>query len=400
MSILTRYILRQAFGALMLILLSLTAVVWIALALKQMEVMTSQGQDVFMFFRMTSLALPALITFVAPIAMLIAVLHVLNRLGTDSELIVMTAGGQPAWNLLVPLMFLAAFVCAIVTFINHIAAPWANRALGEAINKVRTDLISQVLQPGRFSSPEPNVTIHIRDRTPDGELKGLLMHDARDPAQVSSYLAESGRIIRQGNATYMLMSEGHILRRTGKEQPAEIIVFDRYALDIQRFEQRDVAGLVTRPREHYTPALMFPSPNDPLWKSQPSRYISELHDRLSASLYPFAFALIAIAAAGQARTTRQPRNGDLVAGFGAAFGLRFLGIAGANATVGNADMWWMMYAFPLSGMAIALALIAWNMRPRPPSRLSVGLEAFNRAALARAKALWPRRAGVPRGATA
>src|SRR5262249_39828160 len=83
---------RQTAGALVLILLSLTGMVWIAVALRQIELMTTQGQDVMRFLAMTTLAIPSMMALIAPIALLIASIHVLNRLSSDSELIVMTAG--------------------------------------------------------------------------------------------------------------------------------------------------------------------------------------------------------------------------------------------------------------------------------------------------------------------
>ena len=49
MRILSRYVFRQTAGALILILVSLTGVVWIAVALRQLELMTSQGQDALRF---------------------------------------------------------------------------------------------------------------------------------------------------------------------------------------------------------------------------------------------------------------------------------------------------------------------------------------------------------------
>ena len=103
MRILSRYVFRQTAGALVLILVSLTGVVWIAVALRQLELMTTQGQDVLRFLAMTTLAIPSMMALIAPIALLIASIHVLNRLNGDSELIVMTAGGMPAWSLLKPL---------------------------------------------------------------------------------------------------------------------------------------------------------------------------------------------------------------------------------------------------------------------------------------------------------
>lgn len=396
MSILGRYIFRQAFGALLLILLSLTGMIWIAVALKQMELMTAQGQGALVFFQMTGLALPSLVAFIAPIALLISVLQVLNRLGTDSELIVMTAGGQPSWRLLYPLMFLGLLVSGMMAYLNHFGAPWANRVLRETIVQVRTDLISQVLQPGRFSSPEANLTIHIRDRRPDGQLLGLLMHDGRDAKQLSTYLAERGRIVKQGDAAYLLMDEGHILRRSGPDQPTEVITFEKYAFDINRLEQKGDSGNVVRPRERTSLELMRPDPDDPLWKTAPGRYISELHDRFAASLYPFAFMLIAVAAVGQTQTTRQNRNSSLVSGFAAAFGLRVLGIAAANTAVIRPSTWWVLYAIPLGGMLLASISIAYNLRPRPQSALGRHVEALGSAVVRGLSRLLPRRGEASR----
>ena len=114
MSIISRYIFRQALGAVLMILGSLTVVIWLAVALRQLEFMASQGQTTTLFFKLTGLALPGLIAFIAPIALLIAVVHTLNRLNGDSELIVTTAGGASTWRLATPLLTLALFVACDV----------------------------------------------------------------------------------------------------------------------------------------------------------------------------------------------------------------------------------------------------------------------------------------------
>ena len=164
MGLLSRYVFRQTAGALLLILISLTGVTWIAIALRQLELMTTQGQDVMRFLGMTTLAIPGLLAFIAPVALLIASIHVLNKLNGDSELIVMTAGGMPVWSLLKPLGLLALLVSLSVAAVNHVAGPWSQRTLKDLVVQVRTDFMSQVLQPWRFSSPEAKLTVHIRDR--------------------------------------------------------------------------------------------------------------------------------------------------------------------------------------------------------------------------------------------
>ena len=67
-TIFSRYVFRQSAGTVLLILLSLCGVVWIALALRQLNLVTTQGQETWIFIKMTLLALPNLMALVAPLA--------------------------------------------------------------------------------------------------------------------------------------------------------------------------------------------------------------------------------------------------------------------------------------------------------------------------------------------
>ena len=140
MRIFSRYVFRQAAGSFLLILVSLTGVVWIALALRQFNVVTSEGQDTWMLVKMTSLALPNLMAIIAPFSFLIAALHTLNRLNTDSELIVLSASGSKVWTVARPLLLLAFLVSIFLAFVSHLAQPWSMRLLREYMVQVRTDL--------------------------------------------------------------------------------------------------------------------------------------------------------------------------------------------------------------------------------------------------------------------
>jgi len=111
MTLVERYILRIAFGAFAATLVGLTAVIWITQALRELDLLTSKGQTVIMFFIVTGLSLPTLVTVISPVALFIAVIYTLNRLNGDSELIVMSAAGVAPTRLLRPFLTLAGFVC-------------------------------------------------------------------------------------------------------------------------------------------------------------------------------------------------------------------------------------------------------------------------------------------------
>jgi lipopolysaccharide export system permease protein len=356
---LSRYVFRQVAGATVMILLSLTSVVWIGVALRQLDLMTNQGQDVLRFLLMTSLAIPSMLALIAPIALLIASLHVLNRLNGDSELIVMTAGGAPVWTLLKPLGLLALLVALAVSGINHLAGPWSQRMLREYSNLVRSDLISQVIQPWRFTEPEPKLTIHIRDRAANGELLGLLLHDARDPKQVASYLAERAQIIKQRGDEFLRMQNGHIVRRSDTDKAPQIIAFTEYVIDLNQLEQRPEITAGVRPRERYTPDLFSPPDSDR------GRYASELHERFSSALYPFAFVLIVLAYAGGAQSTRQNRMRGLISAFGAGLVCRMLGIAANNMVSVRPGAAYLLYVIPVGACLFAAVATQRGIAPRP-----------------------------------
>jgi len=378
MTIFERYVFRQAGGALLIILLSLSGIVWVALALRQLNVVTSQGQDAWMLFKMTTLALPGLIAIIAPFSLLIATIHTLNRLNSDSELIVLTASGATIWTAARPLLLLAALVALGVGFVNHAAMPWSLRLVREYIVQVRTDLLTQVIQPGRFSSPERNLTFHIRERTLDGELLGLIMHDTRDASQSQSYLAERGLIVKQEPSSYLVMSNGHILRRKVGDEPAQVIAFDKYAVDLARFERKmDGKERDLKPRERYLGELLNPKSTSKQYRKSPGSFSAELHERFSNPLYPIAFVLIALASIGQAQSTRQNRMQYVAAAFVIAASLRVGGLALNNVVSLQTAMTPLLYLLPLVAAGGALWVMSHPARePATPAFIGNLFEAI------------------------
>lgn len=398
-TIFSRYVFRQAAGALLLILSSLSGIVWIALALRQLEVVTSQGQNGLTLLAMTTLALPNLLALIAPFALLIAVMHTLNRLNGDSELIVMTASGATIWVVARPLLLLAAIVMAAVTFVNHVGMPWSLRMLREYVLQVRTDLLSQVLQPGKFSSAERGVTFHIRERAPNGDILGLIMHDNRSGKSATSYLAERGQIVKQGDAAYMVMSGGHVLSQDDTKEPPRIVAFDRYVLDLDAFDEKTSDDKELRPRERYFSELVNPDTSSRAYKRNTGQFKVELHERFASPLYPLAFVFIALAAAGNAQSTRQNRTRAVVTGFAAGAGLRLAGLGLNNIAAVNTAMIPLLYLLPLSAIVVSLVVIIGARRQRPgQSRFDRALETLGEAMAAltaRLRPSTPKPAGGP-----
>ncbi len=124
-----KYIFRTTLASFALVLVSLTGVIWITQALRGIDLMTSQGQTIVTFLGVTSLVIPALVLIISPIALMIAIAHTLNKLATDSEIIVMNAAGFSPFRLLRPFLYATLAVAIMVAFISAYLAPDGMRRL-------------------------------------------------------------------------------------------------------------------------------------------------------------------------------------------------------------------------------------------------------------------------------
>ena len=205
MGSISRYFFRTTFSAFLVVLVSLTAVIWVTQALHDFDLVTSQGQTILVFIGITALIIPLLVLVIAPIALLIAVAHVLNKLSTDSEIIVMNAAGMSPWILFRAFMTVAVVVALIVAAISAYFAPEGLRLLRDWITEVRANVVSSVVQPGRFTKLESGVTIHIRQRLANGELSGIFLDDRRNPKERLTVLAETGELLDNDKGTFLVL---------------------------------------------------------------------------------------------------------------------------------------------------------------------------------------------------
>jgi lipopolysaccharide export system permease protein len=323
-----RYMFRTTVVAFVITLVTLTIVIWFTQAMREFDLITSERQTVFVFIGITGMIVPLLVMIIAPIALMVSAGHVLSRLGTDSEIIVMNAAGISPGRLLRPYLAAAILVSILVGAIAAYVSPRSLRELRDWSARVRADILTNIVQPGRFTSVSGNLTFHIADRRPNGLLVGIFVDDRRDPNEQATYLAEQGEIVKNDKGSFLILDHGNIQRLEVGHRDPRIISFDRYAFDLSKFTAGP-QNVVYTVREQYIWQLMWPSPDDALYIAQPDQYRSELYDRLASPLYPLAFAILTFMFLGPPQTTRQSRTLALVGLIVSATALRLIGFVSA-----------------------------------------------------------------------
>jgi lipopolysaccharide export system permease protein len=365
------YIFRTTFGAFLIILFSLTSVIWLTHALRDIDLMTNQGQTVLVFIGITGLIIPQLVLIIAPVALMIAMAHTLNKLANDSEIIVMNAAGMSPWRLFHAFLAAAVVVSALVAVLAAVISPKCIRELRRWAAEVRADLVTNIVQPGRFTTIESGLTFHIRERQPNGVLLGIFIDDLRDPTERATFLAEQGQIMKSDKGTFLVLQRGSVQRHPSTEPDPTIVIFDRYAFDLSQFTSSAQGGgaqeLGYSPSERYEWELMSPDPKDPIYVKDPGQFPAELHDRLAAPLYPLAFMVITYAYLGAPRTTRQSRNMSLISAVAAISALRFTGFASMVFGVKSPPALALQYIALAAAFILGLRAISRGTIIEPPA---------------------------------
>lgn len=378
MNLVERYIFKIAVTTFLVCLIGLTAVIWITQALRELDLLTGKGQTFLIFLMATGLSLPGLVAIIAPVALFIAVVYTLNKLNGDSELIVMSAAGVPPAKLARPFVVLAAAVSLVVGVMAVWLIPSSFNELRNLITKVRADFVTNLVREGQFTRIDAGVTFSVRERSGDA-LLGIFIEDARDPARSLVYIAERGRVAEVEGSSYLVLEKGSMHTRSAREGDSAIVAFERYAVDLAAFAP---AGELTfyKPRERSTLELFSPDPDDPYYRVIPGRFRSELHDRLTAWLYPLAMAAIAFAALGDAQTTRQGRGFAIGAAVVGVVAFRIAGFAASSALARDAAAIVVVWGLPLLAIGLsALYVLRGAALRRSLARLTARLRAGGRA---------------------
>lgn len=366
MNLIDRYILRNVSVAFMACFAALTLIIWITQILRQLDLVTGQGQTLGLFLIVTMLSLPALVVIIAPVALFIATIYALNKFNGDSELIVMSAAGISPYRLLRPFLMLATTIFILVAAMTLYLMPQSFNTLRDLITNMRADFVSNIVSEGQFTTLDSGITFHYREKSGDA-LMGIFMQDERDPEKVMVYIAERGQTVTVNDESYLVLENGSVLQQGQKSEDAAVVTFQRYALNLSVFSAGD-GEVIYRPRERSTVNLIFPDPKDPVYQYQSGRFRAELHDRFSAPLYCLAFMLIAFAALGEARTTRQGRGvaiGIAVAAIGL---VRIIGFFAASAVVRTPMGLIGIYGAPLLACIISLYIIFNGQQARAVAR--------------------------------
>lgn len=368
MNTFSAYVFRQALGPLLAILVALAAIAILTQGLNQLDIIVTNRRAGLAFAWVTVLALPQLLSLILPMAVFIAVAYALNRMQNESEIAVAYGAGVSRGRVARPILQLAVLAAAAHLAVNVVIQPAAYKERREVLYELRTDIASSLIQEGAFTFPADGLTLYARERGGAGELRDVLIDDAR-PGRAITYTARAGAIVTIDGAPAIVLRDGQVQRQS-EDGGVDVLDFDRYVLEMGATFDDEGEMFYLKASDRTLYELLFPDRTAHYDQRNIGRFLAEAHARLSSPLLNIALAMIALAGVLVGEFSRRGYARRIMGAAVWALVVRLAALAITAAATDEPALNALQYALPIGAIAIAGAALSGKSSSR--KRLSVG----------------------------
>jgi lipopolysaccharide export system permease protein len=357
MNALSRYMLTQLLTATFLVAGILTVLVVLLRSLRLIDFVVNRGVSFGTLAEMTFYVAPPIFAQLLPIGLLVGVLFTYARLSAERELVVMRAAGMSQLALARPVLALALIVSAICYSITLYLGPLSQQVYRDMQMAARSGLAQVFLHEGRFNSPLDRVTVYVRSRAANGDLRGIIVHDARDPGRPVTWMAETGVVLMTPAGPQVEMFNGNRQEVGGADNELTLVYFERGAIDLAALDpglaERQAAG-----GERFLGQLFDPEPEAAHRRNV--LFVEGLR-RISTPLLPFGLGLIAAAALLTGDHNRRGQMWRILSAIAAATLVQLIDSATGSLATQTPVFRPLVFLAPLA----AIALGAWWLLRQP-----------------------------------
>ncbi|WP_370674551.1 LptF/LptG family permease [Pleomorphomonas sp. PLEO] len=351
------YLFSRTLYAFLGVMLTLAGIAWVTQALRRFDLVTAKGQAIAVYLGLTMLSMPRVLGVVAPFALVVALVLVLQRLQGESGIVAITAAGVSQRRLALPFIAAALMVSVFVGALAFWFNPGASRSVVDMMQSVRADIVANVIQPGRFTQVDTGLMFHIRNRDGDGSLLDLFILDDRNPEFSYTYSAKRGRVAEVSGRSMIVMEQGTIERKAKTSGANTFVTFGSYAFDLSQFSAKTGSanyGLSERTLGELL--ALRKTDDDP-------EIAPEIMNRLAEPIYPLAQTLAVFLFLGFPTSNRRGQTLPVTMAIIVGSLVRVLGFAVMGISKGTPEISVMAVVAPTLLTAVFAMMIIIGIHP-------------------------------------
>lgn len=326
----TRYLFKNLFNATIFIALTLTLVIWLTQSLKLLELVANSDAPPGMFIQLVALTLPKFLEIILPLSLVIAVLFTYNKMIMDNEIIVLRACGVDQYALARPAIALAVGTSLFLFIVSAWISPLCIAQVQNLRHTIKTQYSAFLLREGVFNTFGNSLTIYLRERRGNGDMMGLMIHDAREKEKPPvTVTAKKGRIEMNGDIPNIVVFNGMRQQVDAGTGALSKLYFERYTIEIKGLEG-SAEDHWREPAERTLPELFTPDLTQKRDRANVELFLADAHHRIATPWNALSFTMSALAVLLLGPFNRRGQHIKIVFGVGVILLTQVLNLAFTN----------------------------------------------------------------------
>lgn len=333
--------------ALVVILFGLICALWLTQSIRLIEFVIAGGASFYMFVKLLFLTLPSFLYLILPIAALISVLFVYNKMLQDNELVVLKSAGMSTLQLMMPALAFAILLTLFSFSLTIEYAPKAQKKMTMIQETIKNDFSAFMIREGVFVDISKSLTVFVSEKSNKGELFGVLIYDTRQKEKPVTIFAQSGQIVELDE------SKGRVLIYNGSRQEYNeetgrigTLNFAEYKIDLDQFKRKTTESFKDVKEKNFSDLWASIAVEEkPLRKN---KMITEMHRRFTIPLYILGFTVLGASVLLNSSFSRRGFSKHIVLIMVSAMVIRFVGLMLEKLAIKNPVLTPLLYILPLA----------------------------------------------------
>lgn len=288
-----QYLTRQLVVSTLMVGFVMTGVIWLFVSVRAVDSIVNRGLSIKLFMYLTVLQVPNFLVHIIPFSIFIATLFVYSRLNSDRELVVLRAAGMSPISLARPALLVALVSMLFGYALTLYGTPKSYQIFRNLQWDIRYSFSHILLKEGVFNVISDHITVFVRERSGESELRGLLIHDSRNKNKPATVIAEKGVMVKSSSGARVVMFDGNRQIIDKKTNKLSILYFDRYSFDLSSVTPKPEERF-REARERMVDELLDLKIEDVGNPRDFGKFKVEGHQRLTTPINTLGFALIAL----------------------------------------------------------------------------------------------------------
>lgn len=215
------------------------------------DLIFNKNVDVLLVIKLFLFSMPFIMTFVIPMAVLVATLLTFGKLSHDNEIMALRASGVNLFQMCLPLILVVVVLCLISFTLSDKVASVTHYTYRQLLSQIGVESPSAALEEGTFIKRFKNFVIFVYE-IDKNKLKGIRIYEPQEGKPTRTIIAQKGELISvpEKNLIKLKLIHGTSDEPDPKD-PSKLykLNFKTYDLPLNIVDAKDDANLGKKPKD-------------------------------------------------------------------------------------------------------------------------------------------------------